>query len=201
MTYPTRKEENKLFRRGYKYIAGVDEAGRGAWAGPLVAAAVILPRDFKLPGINDSKKLSPAIREKFYRSIINQALGFQVAKISSKHIDRLGVGQANILAIKKSVLKLKIKPDYVLIDAFKIEIKNIPSLGIIRGDSKVVAIAAASIIAKVTRDRIMKKSHDKYPVYNFGQHKGYGTKDHYQRLMKHGPCSWHRFSFSPIRDN
>lgn len=200
MLRPTKREENKLYRQGISFIAGVDEAGRGAWAGPLVAAAVILPKNFKLRGINDSKKLSPTQRELMYDLILKQAVAYYAYRISHKSIDKKGVGKANLLAISRSVRCLAVKPEAVLIDSFKVNWSGITSISIKKGDTKVVSIAAASIIAKVTRDRIMTQYHKQYPSYNFVQHKGYGTKQHHKKILKHGPCPLHRCSFAPIRD-
>jgi ribonuclease HII len=200
MLRPTKREENKLYRQGISFIAGVDEAGRGAWAGPLVAAAVILPRDFKLRGINDSKKLSPTRRELMYNLILKQAVAYYAYRISHKSIDKKGVGKANLLAISRSVRCLAIKPEAVLIDSFEVNWPGIASISIKKGDTKVISIAAASIIAKVTRDRIMTQYHKRYPNYNFVQHKGYGTEQHHKKILQHGPCPLHRCSFAPIRD-
>ncbi|MBU0597725.1 ribonuclease HII [Patescibacteria group bacterium] len=198
MTRPTKREENKLFRQGYKAIAGVDEAGRGAWAGPLVAAAVILPAKWKQREINDSKKLTPAMREKLFDCIVSQAVDYCVCVISQKQIDRHGVGMANMMALKKCIYKLQHQPSYVLIDSFRLSLKKIPSHSIVRGDEKVFSIAAASIIAKVYRDRLMRNYHKKFPAYGFDRHKGYGTKAHARSIRQHGICQLHRRSFKPI---
>lgn len=198
--YPTKREENILYKQGYKYIAGIDEAGRGAWAGPMVAAAVILPKGFKLKGLNDSKKLSAKQRDEFFDVITNKALAYYTCIISSKEIDKDGVGKANLLAIKKSAEGLKIKPDYILIDSFKVAWKDIPAKSITKGDTKVIAIAAASVIAKVTRDRLMIGCHRKFPKYGFDKHKGYGTKQHHQNLQQYGITSIHRLSYKPIKE-
>lgn len=196
---PTRREENKLYRLGIGDIAGVDEAGRGAWAGPLVAAAVVLPRTFTIIGIRDSKQLSPTAREHLYDKIINAACSYAVSVISRKVIDRLGVGAANRLALTRSVHKLSITPRYVLVDGFSISYGSIPSKGIVRGDTKVVSIAAASIIAKVYRDRLMVSYHRRFPRYHFDKHKGYGTIAHRKRIFTHGLCAQHRRSFEPMK--
>lgn len=197
-TKPNRKEEIKLNKQGYIKIAGADEAGRGSWAGPIVAAAVILPQKFNLPGVNDSKKLSPAKREELYKKIIEKAVDYNVCVLSNKEIDKGGVGRANKKALIKSVTGLKTKADYALIDSFKIIIPKVKSKSIIHGDSLVLSIAAASIIAKVTRDRIMVKFDKKYPIYGFAKHKGYGTKRHHENLIKYGVCPIHRRSYQPI---
>lgn len=199
MSKPTFHEENKLHRQGYNLIAGADEAGRGAWAGPLVAAAVILPQPCQLKGINDSKKLKPHQREALYTKITKVSVAWSTEIISHKEIDRRGVGQANLKALKQSVANLKKQPDTVLVDGFNIVHQTIPHRGIIKGDAKVTSIAAASIIAKVTRDRLMVNYHKKYPDYGFHLHKGYGTALHQQRLKKYGLSPIHRRSFRPIR--
>lgn len=200
MTKPTWREEKKLFRSGFKLIAGVDEAGRGAWAGPLVAAAVMLPKHFKAVGLNDSKKLSPAQRERLFEIIKRHALAWRVSVISVEEIDRHGVGRANMKALQQCACQLKIKPDFVLVDGFAINYDFIPSKRIVRGDARVMTIAAASIIAKVTRDRMMVGFHKKFPQYHFHKHKGYGTALHHQALKRHGASVLHRRSFSPIRE-
>ena len=182
-------------------IAGVDEAGRGPLAGPIVAAAVILPEKFYLPGLNDSKLLSPQKRETLFVAIKKQALAIGVGKVGQREIDRINIGRANILVMEKAVAALKFKPDYLLIDG-RIKLKNIAIAqeSIVRGDQKYACIAAASIIAKVTRDRMMLLYHQKYPEYGFDRHKGYGTKEHFRLLKKHGPCEIHRRSFAPVAE-
>jgi len=199
MVRPTRREENKLYRQGYSLIAGVDEVGRGAWAGPLVAAAVILPKNCRLKGINDSKKLTGQQRERLYTQIIKQALTYRVYITRREVIDRIGISQTNIRALEKCISRLSIKPEFILVDALSIKVQNVPSRSIIKGDTKVLSIAAASIVAKVTRDRLMVNYHKKYPNYNFHRHKGYGTVYHRRSLLKHGPCPLHRLSFKPIQ--
>lgn len=199
MSKPTRREENKLLRQGIKLVAGVDEAGRGAWAGPLVAAAVILPAKCSVAGINDSKKLSARQRERVFKKIIASAIAWSVAMVSHQEIDRHGLGWANCHALINCVKRLSIKPDFILVDFFKVKYYPIPSRGIMKGDAKVLTIAAASIIAKVTRDRLMIEYHRKYPHYHFHQHKGYGTAEHRRRIIKHGLSPWHRRSFEPMK--
>jgi len=185
-----------------KLIAGVDEAGRGPLAGPIVAAAVILPEKFNLDGLNDSKLLSSKKREQLFSQIKKIALAIGVAKVSHKQIDKLNIHKANFLVMKLAVQALEIKPDFLLIDGprHKVDL-DIAQKSIKQGDRKYACIAAASIIAKVTRDRIMKRYHKKYPQYGFSQHKGYGTKLHYKNLSQHGPCAIHRRSFSLIASN
>lgn len=199
MKKPTKKEENKLYASGYQFIAGVDEVGRGAWAGPLVAAAVILPARHNIKGINDSKKLKPEQREKLYVQITRSALSWSVHLVHHDEIDKIGIGQANHQAIQKAIKKLKPSADYVLIDALKVQLGNTPSQSIIKGDEKIISIAAASIIAKVTRDQLMAGWHKLYPAYQFHIHKGYGTERHAKALKKHGPSPIHRQSFLPIK--
>ncbi|MFA6548889.1 MAG: ribonuclease HII, partial [Candidatus Margulisiibacteriota bacterium] len=164
-------------------IAGIDEAGRGPLAGPIVAAAVILPEEFYLPGLNDSKLLSSKKREELFIAIKKQALAIGVGKGGSREIDRINIGRANVLVMEKALAALNIKPDYLLIDG-RIKLKNtfIPQKAIVRGDQKYACIAAASIIAKVTRDHLMLRYHQQYPVYAFNLHKGYGTKEHFRLL-------------------
>lgn len=199
MQSPTFKLENKLKRQRYQYIAGIDETGCGSLAGPVVAAAVILNSKFRNSKIRDSKLLSPKQREKLFKMITKKALAWGVGKVSEKIIDQKGIAKANLLAVKKAIKSLKIKPDYLLFDG-GIKLKNIkiPQKTIIQGDAKVFSIACASIIAKVTRDRLMKKLDKKYPQYGFAQDKGYGTKSHLKAIKKYGPCPIHRKSFAPI---
>lgn len=188
-----------MSRRGFRSVAGVDEAGRGPLAGPLVAAAVILPADQTIKGIDDSKKLSPRKREILFWQIRRKAIGIGIGVVSHSAIDRINVGQANFLAMKKAVERLKVTPDFLLVDGKRHKIDlPISQRGINSGDAKCASIAAASIIAKVTRDRLMRKYHKQYPLYGFDRHKGYGTKRHLQLLEKHGPCPIHRRSFYPI---
>lgn len=196
--------EKKLFKKGFKSIAGLDEAGRGAWAGPLVAASVLLKpklnsQDKKLKEIKDSKKLSPKKREELFDWLIN-FFDFGIGVVSEKTIDRIGIAKANKLAMKKAIQVLKRKPDYLLIDGLSLNYKKIPVQKIIKGDSKVLVIAAASIIAKVIRDKKMINYHQKYPFYDFKRHKGYGTRLHYQLICQNGLCRLHRQSFRPMRE-
>jgi len=200
MKKPNQKEENKLVGAGFKFVAGVDEAGRGAWAGPLVAAAVILPAKHKIKGINDSKKLTPGQREMLYVKIIKSSLAWSVHLVSHREIDRIGIGQANGRAILRAIQKLKPSADYVLIDALKVKFDTVPSQSIIKGDEKITSIAAASIIAKVTRDQIMTWQSKLYPAYCFHIHKGYGTALHLKALKKYGQSAIHRRSFLPVKN-
>jgi ribonuclease HII len=195
MKSPHEREEKKLRRAGFKLVAGVDEAGRGALAGPIVAAAVILPVNHRLSGIKDSKQLSPEKREYLFKIITKKAIAWSLRQVLPRQIDKKGIQPANRLVLKTAAQKLEIKPDYILIDALELKVGKIPSKSIIRGDEKILCIAAASIIAKVIRDRLMLKKHRQYPRYQFNQHKGYGTKLHYDRIKKYGPSVIHRRSF------
>ncbi len=189
--------EKELHNAGYRYILGTDEAGRGPMAGPLVASAVILPENFFLEGLNDSKKVSPRLREKLFDIIMEEALEVQIEIISVEEVDRLNVYRASKKAMLACIGRMK-NVDYVLTDAMKLNL-DIPCLDLIKGDSKSASIAAASIIAKVTRDRIMKEYDQLYPEYGFKQHKGYVTKMHLEMLRIYGPCPIHRTSFEPVR--
>jgi ribonuclease HII len=191
--------EDSLFIQGYNLIAGVDEAGRGSLAGPLVAAAVILNRKkMFIDGINDSKKISPGKRKELYSKIIDSCLSYFIVKIPSKKIDEISLGKANMLAFEKAISGLDIKPQIVLSDAFDIKNSTSPVLPIVKGDELSISIASASIIAKVARDRIMEEFDTVYPVYGFRDNKGYGTGDHFMRLKKYGPCPIHRLSFRGV---
>jgi ribonuclease HII len=188
--------EKALFRKGYKLVAGVDEVGRGPLAGPIFAAAVILPLGCFIEGLNDSKKLSPQKRERLFHEIKEVAIDIGVASIGHSMIDRIGIGPANLLVMKRAVERLRIIPDFVLLDGkrYRIDIA-VPQRAIISGDAKCPSIAAASIVAKVTRDRLMISYHRRFPLYGFAQHKGYGTRRHFQMLEKYGLCAIHRRSF------
>jgi len=197
-------EEKNLFSLGYKLIASLDEAGRGPLAGPVVAACVILPAGFeagdeKLKLIADSKKLNSNRREELFSVISEQFGGVGIGICDNKTVDKINVFQASFLAMKKALGDLRQKPDFVLLDGgFKIPNYSGEQKNIIKGDRLIFSIAAASIIAKVTRDRLMKKFHEQYPRYGFDRHKGYGTKMHLENLKKYGPCPIHRFSFGPV---
>ncbi len=190
--------EKKLQAQGFQFIAGVDEVGRGCLAGPVVAAAVILPEKTKIPKLDDSKKLSPSLREKICAEIIKKALAIGIAEVSPEIIDQKNIHRASLLAMLEAVKKLDPQPDYLLIDGrFKIK-SALPQIAIIKGDGKSASIAAASVVAKVYRDNLMKKWDAKFPLYNFSKHKGYATKLHCQALEDFGPCEIHRKSFSPV---
>ncbi len=180
---------------GYKFVAGVDEAGRGPLAGPVFAACVILPDDCIIDGINDSKKLSEKKREQLFEEITKKAITYSIASIDEKIIDEVNILNATHMAMNKAVDEMMIKPDYVLIDGNSIKNMTTPHETIVKGDAKSISIAAASILAKVSRDRFICEIADKYPEYEFEKHKGYGTKVHTDALKKYGPCEIHRKSF------
>ena len=187
--------ESKAREDGYRAVAGVDEAGRGPLAGPVVAAAVILPPGYEHPGINDSKKLSSRQRDRLYAIIQHDAVSIGVGLSEAPLIDRVNILQATLLAMKEAVLELFPPPDFLLIDGLnRIDLAT-PQEAIIRGDSQSVSIAAASIIAKVSRDRLMEMYHRQFPQYNFLRNKGYGTKEHRAAIVKFGRCKIHRRSF------
>ena len=184
---------------GSRYVAGVDEAGRGPLAGPVVVAAAILPFGLFLAGLNDSKQVSPKKREQLYDEIMENAVAVRVSIVDAATIDRVNIYQATMNGMYDAVLHLDPKPDKVLIDAVELSRLPMPSLSIIKGDAKSASIAAASIIAKVTRDRMMMKYDVEYPQYGFSQHKGYGTAQHIAALNQYGPCPIHRRSFEPVK--
>jgi len=193
------KYENQIRGEGYTYIAGIDEVGRGPLAGPVVTAAVILPEDFYLPGIDDSKKLSEKKRELFYEIIQKEALAIGIGMIGPEEIDTINIYQATKKGMLEAINELSITPEYLLIDAMNLTTPY-PSQSIVKGDSKSVSIAAASIIAKVTRDRLMKELDQEYPDYHFASNMGYGTKDHIKALEELGITKHHRKSFSPVKE-
>ncbi len=186
--------EKRLWKR-YSFIAGVDEAGRGPLAGPVVASAVILPRDFYNPEIDDSKVLSPQKRERLFRLIRKYAISFSFGIVDSRIIDEINILEATKRAMSQAISSLNPPPEIVLIDALSLKDIKIKQMSIIRGDRVSISIAAASILAKVKRDIIMCEYHKKYPVYQFDRHKGYPTRLHRQRLRKFGPCPIHRKTF------
>lgn len=192
--------ENVLRKQGYTSVAGCDEAGRGAWAGPLVAAAVILPVKPRLAGVRDSKLLAAEVREVLYEKIILLAVAWNVSVIPVPDIDEHGVGDANLRALREAVLGLSRPADHVLSDAFDLAPFHVPCTPVIHGDAAVYCIAAASILAKVTRDRMMHELHQTLPQYNFSRHKGYGTPEHQQAVARYGPSLHHRASFAPIAE-
>lgn len=190
--------ERAAYAQGYDRPAGIDEAGRGPLAGPVVAAAVILPRGYLLPGLRDSKKLSASQREGLMSQITRAALAIGLGIMDQKVIDEVNVLQATLLAMQKAVEALTIKPDLLLIDALRLPSCSIPQQAIIGGDDLSLSIAAASVVAKVTRDRLMVEYDRLYPQYNFKAHKGYGTQEHLRALRAYGPCGIHRMSFRGV---
>ncbi len=197
--------EHNAKTHGYKIVAGVDEAGRGPLAGPVVSAAVILPQNFECVGINDSKKLSEKQRNYFFTIIRKQAIAVSTGIASHDEIDQINILQASLLSMKRAVENLSnppdfIAPDFLLIDGkFTINM-DITQTALIKGDSRSISIAAASIIAKVTRDAIMADLHKKYPHYNFIRHKGYPTRAHKKAIVKYGPCPVHRMTFKGVKE-
>lgn len=188
--------EKDLYNKGFELICGIDEAGRGPLAGPVVVAGVIMPKDSMIEGVNDSKKVSEKKREKLYDIILEEAISYSVAIIGQDVIDDINILNATKEGVTKVVEELDVKPDLILVDALThINTKGIPYDSIIKGDAKCYNIAAASIIAKVTRDRIMKEWDEIYPQYGFINHKGYGTAKHIAALKEYGPCPLHRKSF------
>ena len=187
--------ENSLYAEGYKMICGVDEAGRGPLAGPVCAAAVILPRGLELPGLNDSKKLTDKKRRELFPIIKEQAIAYGIGLASHEEIDGVNILQATYLAMERAIAQLEGKADFALIDGNRAKDFGLPVRTVVKGDSLSASIAAASILAKVTRDDIMLEMAEKYPEYGFEVHKGYGTKAHYEALRAHGHSPIHRMSF------
>ena len=199
MTSDLLEYEKKLYNQGYKLIAGCDEAGRGPLCGPVVAAAVILPVNYHLEGLNDSKKLSAKKREEFFKIIQDEALSYGIGIVDAKTIDEINILEASRLAMNIALDNLKIKPDYILTDAMKLD-RDIPVLPIIHGDALSLTIAAASVLAKVTRDKIMDELDEKYPMYGFKDHKGYPTKRHLENLEKYGILDNYRLTYKPVKE-
>ena len=192
-----RKYEDELINDGYEFICGVDEAGRGPLVGSVVAAAVILPKGYFIEGLTDSKKLTEAKRDYFYEIIKKDAIAIGVASVNSKTIDKINIYEASRLAMNNAIDKLSVNPDYILTDAMPLPTRdNVTS--IIKGDALSITIGAASIIAKVTRDRQMKNLDKLYPMYGFKKHKGYGTKEHISNMKKYGIINSHRRSYKPV---
>jgi ribonuclease HII len=191
--------ERNLYKQGLDRIAGVDEAGRGPLAGPVVAAAVILPLNFRLRGLNDSKQLSPLVRETYYQELVsNPAIVFGVGWASVSEIDTINILRATHLAMQRAVAGLMSPPEHLLIDGLPVAAFSLPQTAIVDGDARSFSIAAASVIAKVTRDRMMISWHEEFPVYEFARNKGYGTPEHLEKLRSHGPCHLHRRTFGPV---
>ena len=191
--------ERLAYKEGASFIAGVDEVGRGPLAGPVVAAAVILPKNIEDLGFDDSKKLSASKREEIYRLIQEKAIAIGIGIVDADIIDQVNIYQASRLAMQQAVSELKIQPDYLLIDAMKIDV-NTPQIGIIKGDAKSISIAAASIVAKQVRDQMMQEFDELYPGYDFSNNAGYGTPKHLEGLKSQGICPIHRKTFAPIKD-
>ena len=191
------KYEKELYDKGCKYIGGVDEVGRGPLIGSVVAACVILPFDFALDGLTDSKKLSEKKRDEFYKIIWDKAIAIGIGIVDEKVIDEVNIYEATKIAMKKAISDTNIKPDHVLIDAMPLDI-DVPTTSIIKGDAKSISIAAASVIAKVTRDRMMYELDKIYPMYGLASNKGYGTKKHIEAIKKYGITKYHRLSFKPV---
>lgn len=190
--------EKRLWAEGFQYIAGVDEAGRGPLVGPVVAGAVILPVNYDLEGLTDSKKLSEKKREKFYEILQKDAVAIGVGIVDAKTIDEINIYEASRLAMTKALENLKMKPEYVLSDAMPLHL-NVPNEPIVHGDALSISIAAGSVIAKVTRDHLMQELSKLHPQYEFEKHKGYPTKRHLEILEKYGPLENYRFTYKPVR--
>ncbi|MBO5348761.1 MAG: ribonuclease HII [Clostridia bacterium] len=188
--------DNSVFNEGYEYVCGIDEAGRGPLAGPVVVAAVIMPKDSMIEGVNDSKKVSEKKREKLYDLIIEEAISYSVGIVDQNEIDRINILNATKAGLTETIKTLKVKPDVILVDALtNIDTCGVQYRSIVKGDAKSYSIAAASIIAKVTRDRIMRQWDEIYPQYGFAKHKGYGTAAHIAAIKENGLCPLHRLSF------
>ena len=192
--------EKELYKQGYKLIGGVDEAGRGPLVGPVVASCVILPMNYSCPGLNDSKQLTEKKRDKLYDIIFRDAVSVGIGVVDAKTIDEINILEASRLAMKLAIDNMDIKPDYVLSDAMKLDNISIPYKDIVHGDALSLSIAAGSIIAKVTRDRMMYELDKKYPQYGFAKHKGYPTKLHMENLKKYGVLDNYRFTYKPVSD-
>ena len=194
------KYEKELYNQGITLIGGVDEAGRGPLVGPVVAACVILPVNYSLDGLIDSKQLTEKKRDKYYDIIMNDAISVGVGIVDSKTIDEINILEASRLAMKLAIDNMKIKPEYILSDAMKLNNQSIPYKDIIHGDALSLSIAAGSVIAKVTRDRMMYELDKEYPEYGFGKHKGYPTKLHLENIKKYGLLKNYRFTYKPVSD-
>ena len=187
--------EDRYYAQGLRLICGVDEAGRGPLAGPVCAAAVILPQHISIPGINDSKKLTDKKRRELFPIIKENAIAYSIAISDEKEIDEINILQATLLAMERAIQALEVKPEIVLIDGNRAKDFGVPAETVVHGDSLSASIAAASILAKVIRDDYMMQMAEKYPEYSFEVHKGYGTKAHYSALQEYGPCPIHRMTF------
>lgn len=194
------KYEKELYKQGITLIGGVDEVGRGPLVGPVVASCVILPAYYSLPGLDDSKKLSEKKREKFYDIIMKDAISVGIGVVEADKIDEINILEASRLAMKLAIEDLDVKPEFILSDAMKLNNIDIPYQDIIHGDALSLSIAAGSVIAKVTRDRMMYELDKKYPEYEFAKHKGYPTKKHLENLQKYGVLGNYRFTYKPVSD-
>jgi ribonuclease HII len=192
--------ENEQYDNGKRWIAGIDEAGRGPLAGPVVAACVILNKDFYLPGLNDSKQLTEKVRDQYYDEIKKNAVCCGVGIVKNEEVDVINIYQSTKKAMKQAFFSLTTSPDHLLIDAVRLDGMPCTSHAITKGDQKSVTIAAASVIAKVTRDRIMKEIHEEYPMYDFKTNMGYGTKKHLEAIEEYGITPYHRKTFSPVQN-
>jgi ribonuclease HII len=192
--------ERQLWSTGVPLVAGIDEAGRGPLAGPVVAAAAILPAEFSLRGLNDSKQLSEQLREQLFEALMvaGKLVCYGIGVAEPEEIDRFNILRATFLAMQRAVAALSVQPDHLLIDGLPVPVFRQPQTAVVGGDGKSKSIAAASVIAKVTRDRMMRKWHSEFPLYDFHQNKGYGTPAHLELLQIHGPCPIHRRSFAPV---
>jgi len=193
--------ERVLQHHGFPWVAGADEAGRGACAGPLVVAAVVLPAGARgqVPGLADSKLLTEKAREKAYDEVVRRALAWSVVVVPAREVDRWGLHVMNVRAMRQAVSRLAPCPSYVLTDGFPIKGMPAPTLAVWKGDQVAACVAAASVVAKVTRDRLMIELHGRFPAYDFARHKGYSTPEHMAALDEHGPCAEHRFSYVNVR--
>jgi ribonuclease HII len=192
--------ERALRRRGFTHVAGADEAGRGACAGPLVAAAVVLPagRRGEIDELSDSKLLTPAARERVYAQVVDRAVAHAVVMVPAAEVDARGLHVCNLAALRRALATLAVRPDYVLTDGFPVDGLDVPGLAVWKGDQVAACVAAASVLAKVTRDRIMVELAGTYPQYGFDEHKGYVTPEHNAALRRHGPCAVHRLSYANV---
>lgn len=195
---PDGRFEERLYAAGFRHVAGVDETGRGALAGPLVTCAVILPPDANLPGLKDSKLLTRLQRERLAGEIHRQALAVSLVRIPPGSIDKRGLHRSNLRALREAAMRLSVRPDYLLVDGYPIARAPFPSLAIKDGDEVSVAVAAASVVAKVARDRMMRNLHRRFPAYNFHENKGYGTPEHWEAIREVGPSPVHRLSFNGV---
>lgn len=193
--------ERALARRGLTPVAGADEAGRGACAGPLVVAAVVLPPGARgqVPGLADSKLLTPLARERVYAQVVRRAAAWSAVVIPPQEVDRIGLHVANVTGMRRALAQLSVLPSYVLTDGFPVPGLDVPGLAVWKGDRVAACIAAASVVAKVTRDRLMVALHERFPAYEFATHKGYCTPEHQAALLANGPCPEHRFSYVNVR--